>query len=146
MMTVEIWIGWIDYEIWLWWVYMKTCPNCGSVLADNEPYCENCGYDPDFDLGGYIRKPSHQRKNARKPSNPKSSDGDLIGGIFLLAVLIFCAWMILQSYSWNIVSLILDNLDSVFAAMIAIPATYLVLNFISQLWALCNERQKNCLF
>ena len=32
---------------------MKTCPNCGSVLADNEPYCENCGYDPDFDGGGW---------------------------------------------------------------------------------------------
>ncbi len=28
---------------------MKTCPRCGSALADNEPYCENCGYDPDFD-------------------------------------------------------------------------------------------------
>lgn len=32
---------------------MKTCPRCGSVLADNEPYCENCGYDPDFDFGGF---------------------------------------------------------------------------------------------
>ena len=30
---------------------MKTCPNCGSILADNEPYCENCGFDPDFDMG-----------------------------------------------------------------------------------------------
>ncbi|MBP3226463.1 MAG: zinc ribbon domain-containing protein [Methanobrevibacter sp.] len=32
---------------------MKTCPNCGSILADNEPYCENCGFDPDFDMGGW---------------------------------------------------------------------------------------------
>ena len=29
---------------------MKTCPNCGSVLADDEPYCENCGFSPDFDF------------------------------------------------------------------------------------------------
>lgn len=29
---------------------MKTCPRCGSILADNEPYCDNCGYDPDFDM------------------------------------------------------------------------------------------------
>lgn len=28
---------------------MKTCPRCGSILADNEPYCDNCGFDPDFD-------------------------------------------------------------------------------------------------
>ncbi|WP_407453501.1 zinc-ribbon domain-containing protein [Methanobrevibacter sp.] len=28
---------------------MKTCPHCGSTLADNEPYCENCGFDPDYD-------------------------------------------------------------------------------------------------
>ena len=32
---------------------MKTCPNCGSILADNEPYCENCGFDPDFDMGNW---------------------------------------------------------------------------------------------
>ena len=112
---------------------MKTCPNCGSVLADNEPYCENCGYDPDFAIGGYIRKPSHQRKNSRTPSKPKSSDSDIIGGIFLLAVLIFCACLILQRYSWNIVSLIFDNLDSVFAAMIVILIVALVVNFFSQI-------------
>ena len=29
---------------------MKTCPRCGSILADNEPYCDNCGYDSDFDM------------------------------------------------------------------------------------------------
>lgn len=29
---------------------MKTCPRCGSILADNEPYCDNCGFDPDFDI------------------------------------------------------------------------------------------------
>ena len=32
---------------------MKICPKCSSILADNEPYCENCGYDPDFDDGQY---------------------------------------------------------------------------------------------
>ncbi|WP_156064569.1 zinc-ribbon domain-containing protein [Methanobrevibacter sp. YE315] len=33
---------------------MKICPSCRSVLADNEPYCENCGYDPDFDGGSWL--------------------------------------------------------------------------------------------
>lgn len=32
---------------------MKICPNCGSILADMEPYCENCGFDPDFDFGDW---------------------------------------------------------------------------------------------
>lgn len=39
---------------------MKTCPSCGSILADNEPYCENCGFNPDYDMGswngGYRRR------------------------------------------------------------------------------------------
>ena len=29
---------------------MKTCPNCGSILGDFEPYCENCGFNPDLDF------------------------------------------------------------------------------------------------
>ncbi len=33
---------------------MKICPNCGSVLSDFEPYCEFCGFDPDFDFGDWI--------------------------------------------------------------------------------------------
>lgn len=42
----EIFYGlWIFKECYI----MKTCPNCGSVLADNEPYCENCGFNPDYD-------------------------------------------------------------------------------------------------
>ena len=41
---------------------MKTCPNCESTLADNEPYCENCGFDPDFDIRGW-----NQGRNTRKP-------------------------------------------------------------------------------
>lgn len=32
---------------------MKTCPNCGSIIADNEPYCENCGFNPDYDMGSW---------------------------------------------------------------------------------------------
>ena len=32
---------------------MKICPKCSSILADNEPYCENCGYDPAFDGGSW---------------------------------------------------------------------------------------------
>ena len=32
---------------------MKICPKCGSALADNEPYCENCSFNPDFDSGSW---------------------------------------------------------------------------------------------
>jgi uncharacterized OB-fold protein len=30
---------------------MRTCPNCGSVVGDYDVYCENCGFDPDYDMG-----------------------------------------------------------------------------------------------
>ena len=33
---------------------MKICPECGSILADFEPYCNNCGFDPDYDMGDWI--------------------------------------------------------------------------------------------
>lgn len=42
---------------------MKTCPNCGSVLADNEPYCENCGFDSDYDFDTW----NHGRTSSNKP-------------------------------------------------------------------------------
>lgn len=40
---------------------MKICPECGSILADFEPYCTNCGFDPDYDMGDWIRD-SHSAK------------------------------------------------------------------------------------
>ncbi|MBE6491152.1 MAG: zinc-ribbon domain-containing protein [Methanobrevibacter sp.] len=33
---------------------MKECPNCGTMLPDDEPYCDYCGFDPDFDSGDWI--------------------------------------------------------------------------------------------
>ena len=54
---------------------MKTCPNCGSILADNEPYCDNCGFNPDFDVGswndGYGRtnkKPYYHGDHIKDPN------------------------------------------------------------------------------
>ena len=32
---------------------MKRCPNCGSVIADFEVYCEFCGFDPDYDFSDW---------------------------------------------------------------------------------------------
>lgn len=49
---------------------MKTCPECGSTLADNEPYCENCGFGPGFDSGSWNYG---QRKYARKYYGPGKS-------------------------------------------------------------------------
>ena len=33
---------------------MKNCPKYGSILADDEPYCENRGFDSDFDFRDWI--------------------------------------------------------------------------------------------
>jgi ribosomal protein S27AE len=32
---------------------MKTCPECGSILADYELWCEFCGFNPDYDMGDW---------------------------------------------------------------------------------------------
>ena len=54
---------------------MKICPRCGSVLADNEQYCENCGYDSDFDFGGFS---SEYRLIPQSPSLPILQDWVMI--------------------------------------------------------------------
>ena len=113
---------------------MKTCPNCGSVLADNEPYCENCGFDPDFDIAirnppKITRKPNYQKNN--KNSEPSALDA--IAGWFVIAVLIFCAWMILDANNWNIVYIITSNIDSILMIPVAIIIFGPILYFINQL-------------
>lgn len=30
---------------------MKICPKCGSVVGAYDVYCENCGFDPDYEDG-----------------------------------------------------------------------------------------------
>lgn len=75
---------------------MKTCPNCGSTLADNEPYCENCGFNPGFDSGSWNygqRKSARKFYNQGKPvKNQEPSAGESFGTIILIiaiAALIF---------------------------------------------------------
>lgn len=70
---------------------MKECPECGSVLADNEPYCENCGFDPGFDSGSWNHG-SHKAMpySSGKPAEaPHSSLEDAIGCTFLIIAIIF---------------------------------------------------------
>ena len=73
---------------------MKECPECGSVLADNEPYCENCGYDPDFDGGGW-RSGSANTSPRPYPytKKKKSSSGDEIPLVFIVAAILCFAWL-----------------------------------------------------
>ena len=78
---------------------MKTCPECGSILADNEPYCENCGFNPDFDVGSwnygqtdYTRK-YHARAEPIKNTNhymfAKESFSLLLIAMFVIFLLLF---------------------------------------------------------
>jgi uncharacterized membrane protein YvbJ len=113
---------------------MKTCPNCGSVLADNEPYCENCGFDPDFDIAftsqpKTVRKPNYQKNNGNSEPSPL----DVAAGLFVIATLIFCAWMILDANNWNIVYIITSNIDTILSIPIAIIIFGPILYFINQL-------------
>ena len=113
---------------------MKTCPNCGSVLADNEPYCENCGFDPDFDIAftsqpKTVRKPNYQKNNGNSEPSPL----DVAAGLFVIATLIFCAWMILDANNWNIVYIITSNIDAILSIPVAIIIFGPILYFINQL-------------
>ena len=95
---------------------MKTCPNCGSILADNEPYCENCGFDPDFDMGnwnyGGYRSSNKQYihgEHIKSPENSGDDALDMIVGLLLLGVIVVGVFVSLDLYHWDIVSLVIDN-------------------------------------
>ncbi len=72
---------------------MKTCPSCGSVLADNEPYCENCGFDPDFDGGSWNYGSHNHSKKPYTPGKPIKVEPGVFGkeldSIIFIAVMIF---------------------------------------------------------
>ena len=80
---------------------MKECPECGSVLADNEPYCENCGFDPGFDSGswnhgGYAPRPYVSKKPAKNQNNPIKNP---IGCAVLITAAIFFIIVLFKYFS-----------------------------------------------
>ncbi|WP_298502140.1 zinc ribbon domain-containing protein [uncultured Methanobrevibacter sp.] len=96
---------------------MKICPNCGSILADNEPYCENCGFDPDYDMGnwsyGGYRSSNKPYIHGEHIKSPENSDGDvldMLAGLFLLGAIVVAVFVSLYLHHWDIVSLVMDNL------------------------------------
>ena len=95
---------------------MKECPKCGSVLADIEPYCENCGFDPDFDGGswkksyGSARMPYVHGEHIKSPKNSGDDVLDMIAGLFLLGAIVVGVFVALDMYHWDIVSLVMSNL------------------------------------
>ena len=104
---------------------MKTCPNCGSALADNEPYCENCGFDPYFDYRDWDGNSSYSGKIYVPKEHIKSSrnadDENLLRnlGILLLCVLLVISIVYLDgTYDWDIRLFIGSNLDSIFMLII----------------------------
>lgn len=70
---------------------MKECPECGSVLADNEPYCENCGFDPGLDSGNWNHGGYNPRAYvSKKPANNQNKPiENPIGCAVLITAAIF---------------------------------------------------------
>lgn len=96
---------------------MKICPNCGSILADNEPYCENCGFDPDYDMGnwnygGYrsSNKPYIHGEHIKSPENSDGDALDAIVGFLLLATIVVGIFVSLDLHHGDIFSIVMDNL------------------------------------
>lgn len=119
---------------------MKICPNCGSVLADNEPYCENCSFNPDYDLGGWgyggytSSNQTHvHRKPVKSSKKEEYDDGDLLGGCILLGTLIVCAIGILYMYNWDIAKLILSNIQPIVYLIIMVVIFAYVYNWFNNL-------------
>ena len=114
---------------------MKTCPNCGSVLADFEPYCTNCGFDPYFDggrwkQGGYSSKIDHYHGERIKSSSNSIIDFlNLIVGFLMLVVLVGGALLYLEMYDWNLGRLIWSNLESVILLIICIVVFAVACNY-----------------
>ena len=80
---------------------MKECPECGSVIADNEPYCENCGFDPGFDAGSWRHGSSGSVRYAPKKSgkNQENSADAAIGCIFLIFMIFSLVFTIYLYFS-----------------------------------------------
>lgn len=117
---------------------MKTCPNCGSILADNEPYCENCGFDPGYDIGNWnygshnTSKPYIHGEHIKSPEK-EPDDGDMIAGFIFLGVLIVCGLMYLDMYHWDIGNLIQSNIESIVLLIIVGVVCYKAYTFFEGL-------------
>ncbi|MBE6499691.1 MAG: hypothetical protein E7Z80_03965 [Methanobrevibacter thaueri] len=105
---------------------MKKCPKCGSVLSDFEPYCDYCGFDPDFDMGNWkkdttsMKMPYPHGKHIKSSKDSEDNSEGIIGGIIFFGVLIFGVWGYLEMYHWDIGFLIASNFGSILLIIIFI--------------------------
>lgn len=77
---------------------MKNCPECGAILADNDLYCENCGFDPDFDVGSWdYGQPDHSRIHYTHRKPTKNPDPYVFGkeSFSLLLIVMFAVFLLL---------------------------------------------------
>lgn len=119
---------------------MKKCPNCGSVLSDFEPYCDFCGFDPDYDMGSWdygepasSRRPYYHGEHIKSSTNSQDEASGIIVGIIFLGVFIFAAWAYLDMYHWDIGFLILSNLESIFLIIIVIIVLSAACNYFKNI-------------
>ena len=92
---------------------MKECPNCGSILADFEPYCTNCGFDPDYDRGYWKKVGYSANMNYYHGDHIKDSDLNVLGNVAQWAVfsvvMIILMFMIIEFYVLPFLSNIWQN-------------------------------------
>lgn len=106
---------------------MKSCPNCGAMLVEDELYCENCGFDPSFDTGDWdygghqsSTKPYLHGEHIKSSQDSENWVLGLIMGLLFLGIFIWGVWIYMDMYNWNLRFLIWSNLQSIFLLIIVV--------------------------
>lgn len=112
---------------------VKFCPNCSSVLAENEPYCENCGFDPDYDFGSWDYGSSCQPTGRRVRFEPAMrSENNFVNHMVWIFFIIAFAALAYSLFAQFNMSFSFGNLLMLAPALIILIAVLSILSAKSE--------------